>query len=59
MPRLAMPVADGNRVSRTEKYYNWNPFIFAGRYAGGMVRVSETPLINICLGGGLLPTFTK
>ncbi len=55
LPRLAMPVADGNRVSRTEKYYNWNPFIFGGKYSGSIVRVSHTPLINITLGGGLLP----
>ena len=58
LPRLAMPLAQGNTLGRSEKYYNWNPFVFGGRYAGGMVRVSETPLINICLGGGLLPTFT-
>ncbi len=42
-----------------EKHYNWNPFMFGGRYAGGLVRVSSTPLINITLGGGLLPTFYK
>lgn len=56
VPRLALPVADGDAVAWCEKYYNWNPFVFGGRYAGGMVRVSGTPLINICLGGGLLPT---
>lgn len=59
VPRLAMPVIDGTSVKRAEKYFNWNPFIFGGRYAGGMVRVSSTPLINITLGGGLLPTFTS
>ena len=58
VPRLALPVVEGGTITHAQKYYNWNPFVFGGRYAGGMVRVSSTPLINICLGGGLLPTFT-
>lgn len=58
VPQIAVPVVAGDSVVNTPKYYNWNPFIFGGRYAGGMVRISETPLINICLGGGLLPTYT-
>ena len=58
VPRLAVPEIAGERVARAEKYFNWNPFMFAGRYAGGMVRVSSTPLINITAGGGLLPMFT-
>ena len=56
VPRMALPIADGEAIGWTEKYYNWNPFVFGGRYAGGLVRVSTTPLINITLGGGLLPT---
>jgi hypothetical protein len=57
VPRLSLPTAEGDAMTRCEKYYNWNPFILGGRYAGGMCRVSSTPLINITLGGGLLPTF--
>lgn len=58
VPRMALPIADsdGDGVAWCEKYYNWNPFVFGGRYAGGLVRVSATPLINITLGGGLMPT---
>jgi uncharacterized circularly permuted ATP-grasp superfamily protein len=58
VPRISVPTLDGEAIAKTEKYFNWNPFMFAGRYAGGMVRVSSTPLINITQGGGLLPTFT-
>jgi hypothetical protein len=58
VPRLAIPVAEGESIVWSEKYYNWNPFVFGGGYAGGLVRVSSTPLINITLGGGLLPAFT-
>jgi glutathionylspermidine synthase len=58
IPQIALPeIVDGS-VQRAQKYYNWNPFVFGGRYAGSMVRFSSTPLINITLGGGLLPTFT-
>jgi hypothetical protein len=56
VPRMTLPVVEGESVIWSEKYFNWNPFVFGGRYAGGLVRVSSTPLINICLGGGLLPT---
>ena len=56
VPRMSLPVVEGEAVTWQEKYFNWNPFVFGGRYAGGLVRVSSTPLINITLGGGLLPT---
>lgn len=59
VPQMAIPVADGERVGWADKYYNWNPFVFGGKYAGGLVRTSSTPLINITLGGGLLPTLGK
>jgi glutathionylspermidine synthase len=54
LPKLRLPDGEG-RLS--EKYFNWNPFLFDGRCAGSMARASDTPLINITLGGGLLPTF--
>jgi uncharacterized circularly permuted ATP-grasp superfamily protein len=59
VPVMAMPVADGDRIAWSERFYNWNPFVFGGRFAGGLVRTSSTPLINITLGGGLLPTLGK
>ncbi|MBA3455776.1 MAG: hypothetical protein H0T42_21955 [Deltaproteobacteria bacterium] len=59
VPTMELPEVEGESVAWNHKYYNWNPFVFGGRYAGGLVRVSSTPLINITLGGGLMPTFTK
>jgi hypothetical protein len=59
VPRMELPIVEGESVAWSEKYYNWNPFVFGGTYAGGLVRVSSTPLINITLGGGLMPTFTS
>jgi len=53
LPRMRIPTrADAD----ARKFYNWNPFLFGGKYAGAIARASDTPLINITLGGGLLPT---
>lgn len=52
LPKLRVPHAGGVH----DKFYNWNPFLFGCKYAGGIARASDTPLINITLGGGLLPT---
>jgi hypothetical protein len=58
LPKLEVRVADGDRFRREHKFYNWNPFLFGGRMVGSIARASDTPLINITLGGGLLPAFT-
>lgn len=57
VPQLTVLTADGEQPRRVQKFFNWNPFLFGGRYAGSIARASDTPLINITLGGGLLPTF--
>jgi hypothetical protein len=57
VPRISVPAAHGQTITSSELFYNWNPFVFGGRYAGGLVRTSNTPLINITQGGGLLPTW--
>jgi hypothetical protein len=59
VPHMMLPVVDGDHLAWSEKFFNWNPFVFGGRYAGGLVRTSSTPLINITLGGGLLPTLGR
>jgi hypothetical protein len=56
VPRLAIPRVVDGAARLVGKYYNWNPFLFGGRYAGSIARASDTPLINITLGGALLPT---
>ena len=53
LPKLRIPTVAAPAAT---KFYNWNPFLFGGRYAGAIARASDTPLINITLGGGLLPT---
>jgi uncharacterized circularly permuted ATP-grasp superfamily protein len=40
------------------KYVNINPFLLGGKFSGAITRVSDSPVINISAGGGLVPTLT-
>ncbi len=55
-PKFSVPVVSGERYRLVEKFMNWNPFVFGGRHGGGITRVSESFLVSITRGGGLLPT---
>jgi hypothetical protein len=33
-------------------YVDTNPFLFSGRVEGGMVRLSDSPIVNVTSGGG-------
>jgi hypothetical protein len=59
LPRISLPELHDGQLVACEKFFNWNPFVFGGSFAGGIVRVSDSPLINITLGGGMLPVFTE
>ncbi len=37
---------------------NLNPYMFGGRYAGSVVRISRNSVINVSAGGGVIPAFT-
>lgn len=57
IPRYSVPTeTPGGDIELTELYANWNPWVFAGRYAGGLTRVSRAPIVVISGGGGLLPS---
>ena len=56
IPKLAMPELEGGKFVFRPKFMNWNPFVFGGRNGGSIARVSDSMLINISQGGGLLPT---
>jgi hypothetical protein len=58
IPREIFPVIDeesGNLYLRI-KNVNINPFGLLGRYAGTISRVSESSIINVSQGGGIVPT---
>jgi uncharacterized circularly permuted ATP-grasp superfamily protein len=45
-------------VSFKKKYVNINPFALNGKYCGTITRVSNSQVINVSAGGGLVPTLT-
>ncbi len=42
--------------ARTQRHMVWSPFVFGGKYAGGIARTSAETVINIKRDGALLPT---
>jgi hypothetical protein len=46
------PVFDQERWSLEQMYVDTNPFIFRGRMEGAMVRLSDSPIVNVTSGGG-------
>lgn len=55
IPEIDLPVYDANGLHFEKKKVNINFFAFNGQYAGGMARVSDSSIINISAGGGLIP----
>jgi len=54
IPTVLLPVYEP-QLHFVAKKVNMNFFAFNGQYAGGMARVSDSSIINISAGGGLIP----
>jgi hypothetical protein len=46
------PIFDERQWSLQPMYVDTNPFIFRGRVEGAMVRLSDSPIVNVTSGGG-------
>jgi len=46
------PIFDESRWALQPMYVDTNPFLFGGRVEGAMVRLSDSPLVNVTSGGG-------
>jgi uncharacterized circularly permuted ATP-grasp superfamily protein len=58
IPEEEFPVLHENLSITVEKRkVNLNPFAIAGQYAGCLSRISQSPVINVSAGGGMVPTF--
>ncbi len=55
IPEVGLPIFEDGGVRFEMKKVNMNFFAFNGKYAGGMARVSDSSIINISAGGGLIP----
>ncbi len=46
------PIFDDARYALQQMYVDTNPFLFRGRMDGALVRLSDSPIINVTSGGG-------
>ena len=57
IPEYDFPVIHESHVKLMPKNLNLNPYVFNGEYAGCLGRVSDSKVINMHAGGGLIPVF--
>jgi len=57
VPEIELPVIKENKIVLEKKFINLNPYIFKGEYVGMLGRVSDTTIVNVCAGGGIIPVF--
>lgn len=57
IPEEPFPIVEDGTLSFAPRKLNLNPFSFGGKYAGCFARVSESSIINVSAGGGMIPTF--
>ena len=55
--REPFPVCDGDRVTERDMLVDFAPYLFRGRVAGFLTRLSATGLANVTSGGGQVPAF--
>lgn len=57
IPEYEFPVLKQNKVVMEKKNLNLSPYIFHGKYAGCLGRISDSKVINVSAGGGIIPVF--
>lgn len=57
IPQEIYPVIDST-VTMQLKKVNINPFALLGKYCGTITRISDSSIINVSAGGGLVPTMS-
>jgi uncharacterized circularly permuted ATP-grasp superfamily protein len=55
--REVFPVCDGDRLIERDMLVDFAPYLFRGRVAGFLTRLSTTSLANVTSGGGQVPAF--
>jgi uncharacterized circularly permuted ATP-grasp superfamily protein len=57
IPEYEFPVIRDSQVRLEKKNLNLNPYVFNGEYVGCLGRISESKVINVSAGGGIIPVF--
>ncbi|MBN1550382.1 circularly permuted type 2 ATP-grasp protein [bacterium] len=55
IPEEELPVFEGEKLAFAKKKINVNFYCYGGIYTGGVVRSSDSPVINVHKGGGMTP----
>ena len=55
--RETFPMCDGSAVAERDMLVDFAPYVFRGRVAGFLTRLSATGLANVTSGGGQVPAF--
>ena len=55
IPEEELPVFEGEELKFAQKKINVNFYCYGGIYTGGVVRSSDSPVINVHKGGGMTP----
>ena len=55
--REPFPICEGDRVTERDMLVDFAPYLFRGRVAGFLTRLSATGLANVTSGGGQVPAF--
>jgi hypothetical protein len=55
IPEESLPVFEGENLRFAKKKINVNFYCYGGIYTGGVVRSSDSPVINVHKGGGMTP----
>jgi len=55
IPEEELPTFDGEKLQFSNKKINVNFYCYGGIYTGGVVRSSDSPVINVHKGGGMTP----
>lgn len=57
IPEYEFPVLKDRKVVMEKKNLNLSPYIFRGKYCGCLARISDSKVINVSAGGGIIPVF--
>lgn len=57
IPEYEFPLIKDSQVKLEKRNLNLNPYIFNGKYVGCLGRISESKVINVGAGGGIIPVF--
>jgi len=55
MEIITVPTVVNGKLDFAYKKFNFNLMVFGGRFAGGVVRLSDDSVINVARHGGLIP----